>query len=77
MVRIHLSPAVSQQRTVPVVGFNGARPRFTLPITFPRIERAIELALSLELLLIRALHHVRNRRLHTGTTSNITRQFPT
>jgi hypothetical protein len=31
-VRIHLPPAESQQRTVPAVGFDGARPRFTLPI---------------------------------------------
>src|SRR6266481_6976688 len=37
MVRILFPPAASQQRTVPAVGFDGARPRFTLPITFPRI----------------------------------------
>jgi hypothetical protein len=37
VVRIRLPPAASQQRTVPAVGFDGARPRFTLPITFPRI----------------------------------------
>ena len=29
MVRIRLPPAASQQRTVPAVGFDGARPRFT------------------------------------------------
>jgi hypothetical protein len=29
MVRIHFPPAASQQRTVPVVGCDGARPRFT------------------------------------------------
>jgi hypothetical protein len=35
-VRIRLPPAASQQRTVPAVGFDGPRPRLTLPITFPR-----------------------------------------
>src|ERR1700730_12701416 len=29
-VRIRRPPAASQQRTVPAVGFDGARPRFTL-----------------------------------------------
>src|SRR5438132_480474 len=33
MVRIRFPPAASQQRTVPAVGFDGARPRFTLPST--------------------------------------------
>ena len=37
MVRILFPPAASQQRTVPAVGFDGVRPQFTLPITFPRI----------------------------------------